>query len=112
MSTASIVLQSDGDSIAVVRIENRGSRASIETDLSAAFGAMASIPADGGRVAALICAHYEGQVSTVDPVLAVRPDHSDDSLVLLDLDTPDSEGRPTGSVLEPVSGDLSPLTYD
>lgn len=111
MATASIlVLDASGSIRGSVNLDNRGSRNSIEGDLSTCFAALSSVPTDPDRVTAVI-AHWYEEHSTVDP--GVGPvDWDADTHVLLDTSTRDASGRPAGEVVTPADGDAVALTYE
>jgi len=112
MATASIVLStSTQNAVSVVRIDNRGSGSSIESDLAECFGSLSSIPTDDPpRLGALICEWY-GNHATVNPSVPTEADYGDSTHALLDCSTPDASGRPTGELLTPATGSVSPLDY-
>ena len=112
MATASIILNTtQQNAVSVIRIDNRGSGSSIESDLAECFAALSSIPTDDPpRLGALICEWY-GNHGTVNPSVPTEPDYDDSTHALLDCSNPDSAGRPTGELLTPASGNVSPLDY-
>jgi hypothetical protein len=112
MATASIVLSTDTEStVSVIRIDNRGSAASLSSDLAECFAALSSIPAgDPPRLAAEIAAYYSNH-ATVNPSIPTEPDYDDSVHVLLNCSNLDDSGRPIGHLWALPDGDLSPLVY-
>ncbi len=113
MSTASIVLStSTRNAVSVVRIDNRGSENSLESDLSECFDSLSSIPLDDPpRLGALICCWYGSERSTVKASTPTEADYDDTTHALLDCSTSDDTGRPVGELLTPATGETSTLTY-
>ena len=113
MATASIVLiDQDGQMGPVVWIDNRGSEASLETDLDEAIDSFSSVDlSKPGRVAGQILAWYAVNKSTVKPECRTEPNWDDSTHISMDCATADSEGRPSAKTLIPSSGDETPFVY-
>tara|TARA_R100000963_G_C4553390_1_gene45357 strand:+ start:147 stop:494 length:348 start_codon:yes stop_codon:yes gene_type:complete len=113
MATASIIFNTvDENAISVVRIDNRGSTASLETDLGEAFASFSSIDlSNPPRIGARVIAWYAENKSTVKAEAPSEPNWDDSTHVLLDCSTADSAGRPTGTVSIPSTGEEDPLVY-
>ena len=113
MATASIILNTDAqNALAVVRLDNRGSAASLEADLGEFFASLGTIPLDDPpRLGALLCDWYGLSRSTVKASVPTEPDYDDTTHALLNCSAADAEGRPVGELLTPSSGDVSPLSY-
>jgi hypothetical protein len=112
MATASIVFfTQDGDRGPVVWIDNRGSEASLETDLGEAFDTFAPDLSKPGRVAAQVLAWYSVNKSTVAPECRHEADWGDSTHINMDCATPDGSGRPTAKTLIPSDGDETDFVY-
>ena len=113
MATASIIFNTDAElAVSVVRIDNRGSPASLETDLGEAFASFSSIDlSNPPRLGAMVIAWYAANKSTVKPEAPTEADPDDSTHILLDCSDADSEGRPTGMVSIPSTGEEYPLVY-
>tara|TARA_R110000744_G_scaffold115733_1_gene216550 strand:+ start:148 stop:489 length:342 start_codon:yes stop_codon:yes gene_type:complete len=112
MATASIILSKGNESVvSVIRIDNRGSAASLSSDLAECFAALSSIPAaDPARLGAEIAAYYSAH-ATVNPSIPIEPNYDDNVHVLLNCSNLDGSGRPTGQFLSLPAGDLTSLVY-
>ena len=109
MSSAAIICIEEADVngtyAAIFNIDNRGSVASLESDLRACFDA-GSVPNSPGRLCAFIAAWYEAH-ATVNP--SVSFDAGGDVATMVMLSTERANGMPVGQVLFPASGDIQPL---